>query len=435
MIRYKILSLLFSALLILAGCFDDEDNPTRPSKVIDADILAPAANSVFGLGETITFIGSAEGPEEYSDSCFAWRSILDGSIGVGDTVTADWLSVGSHLIELAVSDSSGRSDSAVRGIVVEFRPTLENIWPNADSTMWRYRLNQRIYDTSGLDDPFYYQNREDVPDIPDMAEIEQMLRMEFQDDPQSEEEAIFRLQFKGEITTDSRVTAQNLDEIIIMELPIAGDLPAGSVFLSRLCLARPDLADRIISEYPGIQLETDRITRYRFGRSGDGIPRDIALILGRPLILHGGAWEKTDQWIGTYGDLDQLLAWKYLESNLSVGHQFLHQLVPSLTDDAFLHCRVLRSLEISTEAGDYEEALECLYVVDYGIWQAKDIGGNVIGYTRALDYGVIIYAPGAGPVYSHERWGVVPPFQIEPSSIGAGSMTLELIDTNVDSRN
>ena len=122
-----------------------------------------------------------------------------------------------------------------------------------------------------------------------------------------------------------------------------------------------------------------------------------------PLYLFGYAWEKTREYIGSYGDLNTNLSWKYLEADLDPGHEFTIQLVPDLADDVFLHVRVLRERTATSPLGDHPRSIDVLYEVDYGISEATDVDGNPIGYWHAYDYGMITYAPKVGPVASYER--------------------------------
>jgi hypothetical protein len=227
-------------------------------------------------------------------------------------------------------------------------------------------------------------------------------------------DGVYSLKFDGQITTLSGVTAQNLSEMLATEKDrpglLAGAPKRGDALLRRLALARPDLKDRIAAQAGG-PWHTALDDTFEI------IPPD-------PLLLHGYAWEKTGEWIGTYGDLDTLLAWKYLEANLEVEHEFTHQLVPAIADDAFLHCRILSQLDFETDVGVFEKAIECLYVVDYGIWTIPGVGGKTIGWSRTIDYGVVVYAPTVGPIYSYERLLVHPS---DSWNTGDGEITLDLI--------
>jgi hypothetical protein len=151
----------------------------------------------------------------------------------------------------------------------------------------------------------------------------------------------------------------------------------------------------------------------------------------RPLILHGGAWEKTADWIGTYGELDRLLAWKYLTNDLRKGHEFEHQLVPSLASTVYLRARVLGTTTLETPAGRYTNAIEVFYVIDYGWSTATDESGNLLGYSRSVGYGSIHYAPGVGPIQSYER--VLVNFGPNGLDAGYGEMQFRLRSTGLTS--
>ena len=159
----------------------------------------------------------------------------------------------------------------------------------------------------------------------------------------------------------------------------------------------------------------------------NGVPRGHAQLLSMPNLIHGGAWEKTAEWIGTYNDLSARLAWKFLADDITVGSEFSYQLVPDFSDDTFLHGRVHRQMSVETEVGTFEKALDCLYILDWGISTATDTQGEVVGYFRVFDYGRVIYAPTIGPVYSSERWTVEPG---NPPTPGLEDFTTILIGTS-----
>jgi hypothetical protein len=183
-----------------------------------------------------------------------------------------------------------------------------------------------------------------------------------------------------------------------------------SSFLERLRIARPDLGDEIRTLCPDL------------GASDQpGTPP-------APIMIHGGAWEKTDLWIGTYGDIDTLLAWKFLEADLTSGHEFTHQLIPSLTNDAFLHCRVLGRTVVRSPAGHFWRALECIYIVEYGPFEVQGPSGP-FGWWQFYDYGRVIYVPEIGPVYGYERTLIAVG---ETIGIGYGDIEVELTGSSLD---
>jgi hypothetical protein len=146
-------------------------------------------------------------------------------------------------------------------------------------------------------------------------------------------------------------------------------------------------------------------------------------------MLHGGAWERTPWEIGTYGDLDDQLAWLYLDANLQPRAEFEFQLIPSLADDVFLLCRILGRRTIETQIGRLRGALDCLYVVDYGVAVVFD--QEPVGYFRLVDYGIVTYVPDVGPVQCLERRFEVPGTLPSDPIRRAGDTWLDIIDTGL----
>jgi hypothetical protein len=290
-------------------------------------------------------------------------------------------------------------------------PTLENLWPNADSTAWTYLLAEYLWEDSVRTGP--YENEEDVPPPPSLDEIVVRLNTDVIPNTAEEVRAIYRLRFEGEITTESGAQAQLLRETIYGEdstYPVlkADELPW--TFLQRLAQVRPDLRGEIRAR---------------------GVPLDVedSDLEYPPLYLHGYAFTKTMDYIGGYGDVDTDLSWKFLESDISPGHEFVFQLVPGLADDVFLHSRILGQVDFRTEAGTFENCVECLYMIDYGISEATDEQGNPLGYFTYHDYGTIVYAPTVGPIYSYEWRPPLGPFLDEPLGL-AVALEIDLVGTS-----
>jgi hypothetical protein len=201
--------------------------------------------------------------------------------------------------------------------------TLETIWPNENQRTWEFTSTRTTFEGfSFADTSALYANKEDVPPAPSIQDILPLIDHPPLPDSMTSETGDWALSFQDSITTQSGVTAQNL-----VELPggipspkafrTAGEQP--SALLAHVLRARPDLRKRILGSR--------------------ALAEPVDLIDLGPLFLHGGAWEKTANWIGTYGDLDTLLVWKYLEANLTPGHEFVHQLIPAAADDVYLHAR------------------------------------------------------------------------------------------------
>jgi hypothetical protein len=94
-------------------------------------------------------------------------------------------------------------------------PTLDNIWPNADSTAWTYAITQRQWPdsmTAGL-----YANAEDVPPAPAIDEIRDSLWVQDVGDSVHTVLGTYRLQFLGRVTTESGAEAQFLSDVVYAE--------------------------------------------------------------------------------------------------------------------------------------------------------------------------------------------------------------------------
>jgi hypothetical protein len=308
-------------------------------------------------------------------------------------------------------------------------PNLENIWPNEDGTSWSFEYAYRQWDWGGFR---LYPDPDSVPPLPSLDEFASFLAChEIGPNPQATR-GTYRLEFDGDITTESGVTAQNLTETLeargsdVSPTPARPQLPS---FLARLAIARPDLRDRVLglvgSRQEGLLLVDPGVRHGTSGRNASPTADESCLLdaAREPMFIHGYAWRKTEEWIGTFGDVDTLLAWKFLESNLEPCHEFTHQLVPGLADDVFLHCRILRQVVFRTKAGVFNNATECLYVLDYGIWEETDFTGTPVGWSRNVDCGIVVYAPTIGPLYDYERiWPIVG----EPGDPGFGDVTVSL---------
>lgn len=316
------------------------------------------------------------------------------------------------LISLVLTLACGDDDPTAP---VPAQPSLENIWPNEDQQYWLYTLEQL---SIGFLDPCAdpgtcFDTPEEVPDAPSLGVLETLVGN--QDPPQGavRETGGFKLHFDGMRTTETGLTGQNLVETLLDVVPSkSGEqvLPNSAVrFLAMLALARPDLAPAIDAAAPGVVNRTD-------------------LSLDSPLFLHGLAWEKTLDHIGTLSDVDTMLGWKYLEADLTVGHEFTFQLVRPLADDVFLHARIVDKGTRSVPDGIFRNCIEVLYLVDYGI-TVPDVG-PVERYHRVISYGLVTYAPNVGPIACKERHLVT---VRDDGSLGVGvaDAILELVDTGV----
>jgi hypothetical protein len=284
-------------------------------------------------------------------------------------------------------------------------PTLRTIWPNENGRAWSYQVVDRTF--TGGRDLTTYVSREDVPAAPTMTQVAGLLDTLPAGDVSQPDTASFGLRFSGLITTGSGVTRQNLVETLITRsAPLAarGGIRAPAVFLAQLYRARPDLRPLLRSRLASVALPADTLHIYASN------------------LLHGYAWEKTTSWIGTYGDLDTLLAWKFLASSLAPGSEFTHALVPSLARDVFLHGRILSRQSVRTPAGTWVRTVVCAYLIDFGVIAVTDSTGSITGYTRMFNYGSVAYADGVGPVACYERRLLT----VGGASRGEGDVTLRL---------
>jgi hypothetical protein len=288
------------------------------------------------------------------------------------------------------------------------RVTMSVLWPNEDGRRWDYSYDGYACEPGS---PVLHASPAEVPPAPAPEDVLGLLGSRAQgaypppvgfvgDGSCQAITAPYALRFDGAITTASGVTAQYLRESMPMAAPEAIRLarePWEKRFLTRLAQARPDLRARLAAQ---------------------GVTEPAPAWFHLPLFLHGYAWEKTAEYVGTYGDADQALAWKFLAAGVSPGSSFTHQLVPSLADDVFLHGYVVpknRQWKLKGCARD----VQLVYVLDYGVAAATDDAGNVLGYLRGVAYGTVVYAPGVGPVLCAERFGAT---SDDPSATSSGNV-------------
>ena len=286
--------------------------------------------------------------------------------------------------------------------------TMGELWPNEDGRRWDYTYAGYA---CGPRPPVTYSTPDEVPPAPDPADVLPLLGSRsggafplpggyvLGDGCEAVAEP-FALRFNGLKTTESGVTAQNLEELWAAASPQGARpaaVPAARRFLSRLAQARPDLRARLAA--------------HGVSASAEGQIRP-------PLFLFGYAWEKTAEHIGTYGDVDRLLAWKFLQADIAPGSRFTHQLVPSLADDVFLHAYVVPKRD-QWRLRRYTKDVQVVYLVDYGIMEYAGESGDLLGYVRPVDYGTVVYAPGVGPVLCAERFGAA---SDDPARTSAGNV-------------
>lgn len=120
----RALTALAAAALLVAACDPTTGVNSDPPVVT---ITAPTEQTRFEQGDTITFAGTAQDPEDgpLTGSALTWKSDLDGTLGSGEElqVAVDDMTGGSHVITLAATDSDGVTGSASVSVLVVRPPS------------------------------------------------------------------------------------------------------------------------------------------------------------------------------------------------------------------------------------------------------------------------------------------------------------------------
>jgi hypothetical protein len=254
-----------------------------------------------------------------------------------------------------------------------------------------------------------YASPDDVPPAPTLDEVAALLSAHSIGESPESWDGTLRLEFDGEATTPTGMAGQNLQETVFFAetRSLPRRLPPGESLLISLARARPDLRGRLAIDLDrsGQSLETPGFS---------------------PVLICGGVWEKSDTAIVMHSYLDTIPAWKFLEVPLVTGHEFIHPLARPFADDMFLRARYRHIGNFQTRGWHHENALEVLYLIDWGIGTVVVGAGDVVGYYRLFDYGTVVYVPGIGPVFSYERKYVD---ATRPFSSGYGDLTVRLVGT------
>jgi hypothetical protein len=313
---------------------------------------------------------------------------------------------------LQVTEGQPRNEAEAGTRLGQYR----RIWPHEDGRAWAYHLTSRSWDQPP---PVLYPTPGDVPTI-SMDDVIRLLATEPTGTNLETSTGSYGLQFNGSVTTLTGVTRQNLQETLEQSAAATASsraassvaASAGPAFMQLLYRARPDIARKMGSSV------SDMATR--------AATTSATATVFHPTLLHGYAWEQTDQWIGTYGDLNQQIAWIFLTPDLRPGSEFTLQLVPELADDVFLHARILGWKSVETEAGTFHRALDVAYLVDFGVTEITDFNGNTLGYVGDDLFGTVDYVVGVGPVRSYERLQIT----VDPLGRGNSDETASLTGTN-----
>lgn len=89
-------------------------------------IITPASGLVFSEGTNITFTGTSFDYEDgiLTGSSLKWSSDINGILGIGNSINASTLTVGSHLIKLVATDSQNAKDSSTIVIIIQKLNTI-----------------------------------------------------------------------------------------------------------------------------------------------------------------------------------------------------------------------------------------------------------------------------------------------------------------------
>lgn len=123
--RLVSISFIILIAVILTACGGDgggggggeppSNTPPTPS------ITSPSDGSTYTKGDTITFSGTGEDPEDgaLTGDSLVWTSSMHGQIGTGTSFTRDDLAAGTHTITLTATDSEDATGSDSVSIKVE----------------------------------------------------------------------------------------------------------------------------------------------------------------------------------------------------------------------------------------------------------------------------------------------------------------------------
>lgn len=283
--------------------------------------------------------------------------------------------------------------------------TIDNIWPHEDGNAWTYDLHNSF---SSETDLVFYDNLEDVPvSAIDLDSLYAKLQIPLETD--STNVGLLRNEFDGLVTTESGVTAQNLTHTIFTD-PYPDNLSshgfknsdAHNRLLIQIMQLRPDLRDKIVA-----QLRKNGVPETEWNKH----PYED---LDPLFFLTGYAWEQNEEAIIGYGDIDTRESWRFLDADLSVGHSFVIQLLPSWTNDIFLHGKIMSRPTVTVGGQAIENCVECFYAIDFGISMGMDENGEITGYFNSEYYGSVTYAPEIGPIQGLERAAFIPSDLVPP---------------------
>ncbi len=262
-------------------------------------------------------------------------------------------------------------------------PTLANIWPHADGTQWVYDFAFKQYVGPDITDP--------PPPLPSLADLHAALQLSIPTDLIEADAGLYRLEFDGQVTTHSGVTAQRLVGTIETVRGGARAVDSERALLLAVARARPDCRDVVLARL--------------------GLTRDALKSLDdarEPYFLGSYAFAFEDSGYFGYGDISTHHSWVYLADDVAVGTEFSLQLVPEILDDAWLYGRVWSVGDRVVEGVAWDNVVECMYAVDLGVQAVMNEDGESVGSVRVYFYGTTLFVPEVGPIACDERHVLAP---------------------------
>jgi hypothetical protein len=279
--------------------------------------------------------------------------------------------------------------------------SLSSLWPNADGLTWSFNGRAlEFHPLNTIDDVFLYEDPDSVPPAPDWDMILDLIASPIYPATSDTVIGTYGLMFRDSIDTPAG-TAQFLAQVVngVMDTLDCSGMIAAALYQGNL--------------------STGQDRRHLLRRALK--PGDVSSGPVLPLFLHGGAFVKTEDFIGGYHCVSDTLSWLYVTSKLDPGTLFSVRPLPELAPEVVLHGRVGAPISVSTPAGVYSKAIEVDYYIDYGVFEYS----IPTQFLRAIECGRIFYAPGVGPVVSWERNFV--PVGHDTLGVGFGEVELRLI--------
>lgn len=276
------------------------------------------------------------------------------------------------------------------------------LWPNEDGNRWSFDY-QRYFATTPM-----IPELEGLADIDpaqiDFLDLERRLTGDLPAAGATEAVGVATLHFEGTVLSpDGR--KQNLKSELGSP---AGTTSAGahgspgtpstastgvSPLMARIFRARPDLRERMIA-----------LGYVPAGYSKASSPQDFPVFS----FGNGDKFEKQENWIGGYGDLNADSSYTIVKGPLVEGTYFRHQLVPDLSDDLWEYGWILGTRWVETPAGTFN-AVAVVYFIDFGHLVYLNEQGFEVADFRSYSISSLFLSPDFGPVYQRTLDFFLPP--------------------------